>query len=72
MGSGTVRRCGLVGGSVPLCRWALRSPSAQSLPSEAKLLSWLPVEDSVPSDQDVELSAPCLPGHCHDNNGLYL
>jgi hypothetical protein len=28
MGIGTIRRCGLVGGSVTLCRRALRFPSA--------------------------------------------
>jgi hypothetical protein len=32
-GSGSIRRHGLVGGSVSLCRRALRVPSAQVLPS---------------------------------------
>jgi hypothetical protein len=53
MGSGTLRRCicfeyacwnrcVLVGGSVPLCRQALRAPSAQALPSAEETLSLAP------------------------------
>lgn len=38
MGSGTIRSCGLVGGSVSLCRWALKVPSAQDLPSTRESL----------------------------------
>ena len=30
MGSGTIRKCGLVGGSMSLCRQVLRAPSAQA------------------------------------------
>jgi hypothetical protein len=46
MGSGTVRRSDLVGGSASLGRWALRAPSAQAPPSMEERVSWLP------SDQD--------------------
>ena len=49
-GNGTMRRCGLVGGSVSLWRWALRSPILKLCPV---WLSLLP-----PVDQDVEDSAP--------------
>ena len=67
-GTGTIRRCGLVGGSVSLWRWALRSHIfiyVQAMPSETDhfLLS---------SDQDVEFSAtspaPCLPVFHHIPN----
>lgn len=71
MGSGTIRRCGLVGGSASLCRRAWRAPSAQALSSLGEgASSWLLVEASLlllPLFQDVELStlsAPCLPGSC--------
>jgi hypothetical protein len=61
------RRCATVGG-------ALRAPSAQALASEEELFSfWLP------SDQDVELSAPLTPSlptcchvSCDDDNGQNL
>jgi len=59
--SGTIRRYGLVGGSVSP-RSGLEVSNAQALPSVAHSLLQLP------SDQDVELSAPpapCLPAHCH-------
>jgi hypothetical protein len=40
-GSGTTGRCALVGGSMSLCRRALRaSPSAQALPSTEKPVSF--------------------------------
>jgi hypothetical protein len=58
-GSGTIRRCGLIIGSVLLCRRALRSPSAQTPPSvkESLLLAafgWRTLSF---------FSAPCLPAH---------
>ena len=68
-GSGTIRRCGLVGGSASLWGWALRPPCS----CLEAVCSWLP------SDKDLEFSAPpapCLPAHCHtschDANGLNL
>ena len=72
MGSGTIRKYGLVGGNMPLYRQALRSPCAQVQPSVERVSSWLPL------DQDVELSvpspAPCPPAgyhvSCHDDNVL--
>ena len=72
MGSGTLRRHGLVGGGVSLCRKALRAASAQAAATEEELLSfWLP------SDQHVELSAPSPASlaayvSCHGDNGLNL
>ena len=55
MRSGTLRRHGLVGEGVPLCRKALRAASAQAAATEEELLSfWLP------SDQHIELSTPSL------------
>jgi hypothetical protein len=79
MGSGTLRRCGLVGVGLALLEeeswwgWALRS-YAQAQPSvKREPPSWLP------SYQDVELlapPAPCLPVCCHAShyydNGLNL
>ena len=73
VGSGTIRRCDLVGGGVSLCRQALRAPGAQVLSNVGeRVSSWLP------SNQDAELSAPSpalfLPACCHvshhDDNGL--
>ena len=71
MQSGIIRVCGLVGGSVLLCRWALRALSAQDLLSaeESLLLSclrnrtssWLLAEGSpllLPADQDVDCFLP--------------
>ena len=56
--SGTVRRCGFVGGSMPLV-WM----DFEALPSvEESLVSYLP------SYKDLELLAPlapCLLGYCH-------
>ena len=75
LGSGTIRRCGLVEVGVALleevCRfvggfWTLLAVCET-------VCSWLPL------DEDVELSAfpaMCLPGPCraslHDDNGLNL
>jgi hypothetical protein len=78
----TIRRCGLVTGSVPQWGWALRS-YAQALPSmEDRLLlaaCRIPSPSVLPMDQDVKLSAPpapCLPtcyyGPYLDDNGLNL
>jgi len=79
-GVALLERYGLVGGSVSLCRKALRSPSTQALSSveETHLRAacrrvsfWLPLE------QDEELLAPsasCLPAcrhaSCHYDNGV--
>jgi hypothetical protein len=38
MGSDTIRRCGLVGESISLCRQALRDPGAQAPPSAEETL----------------------------------
>ena len=73
-GSGTIRRHGLVEGSVLLCRQAFEvSSDTQALSSREETLlltAW---------DQDIELSAPpgpCVPTCCHasyhDHNGLNL
>jgi hypothetical protein len=72
IGSGTIRRCGLVGGSMPLRGWGFEVSYAKTIPNmEHSLLGLV--------DQDLELSAPpapCLPASCHgscrDNNGLNL
>jgi hypothetical protein len=76
MGSSTIRRCGLVGGSASLWGWALRF-WAQVPSVQKRLFSWLPAEDSLfwlSSDQDVELLA--LPVQCHashhDDSGSNL
>lgn len=83
--SGTIRRCGIIGGalfgrSASLCRWALRSPSTQVSPSaeETPPLGCLCKSLLLPSDQDVALlapPAPCLLAHCHvschNDNGLW-
>jgi hypothetical protein len=68
-GSGTIRRCGLFGGSVSLGS-GLRSSSPGSVAHSQFLL---------PVTPDVELSAtspaPCLPACCHvscHDNGLNL
>ena len=58
-GSGTLRRCDLVGGSVSL--WGLGFETLL-------LATWEAVFTCLPSEQDVELSAPPvpgLPGCCH-------
>ena len=75
-GSGTIKRCGLVGVGVALleevchCGGGLWDLSLSCLET---VCSWLPL------GEDVELSAPsapCLPGCCHafhhDDNGLNL
>ena len=66
-GSGTIRRCGLVGGSVTV-EEGFEVIYTQAMPSVIDSLLMLPV------DQDVEISAlspaPCLPAHCQDDNGL--
>ena len=46
MACGTLRRCGLVGGSMLLWGWALKS-SAQTLPSAEEAFSWLPADASL-------------------------
>jgi hypothetical protein len=51
IGSGTVRRCGLVGGGVAL--WSQKLKPVHSLPTDPD------GELSPPSP------APCLPAHCH-------
>ena len=74
IGSGTNRRCGLVGESVLLCVGAGFEVSyAQAIPSVAHSLPLMS------EDQDVELCAPpapCPPSHCHasyyDYNQLNL
>lgn len=73
MESGSIRRCGLVGGGVSLwggLRGLLGSSSAQC---------GIPFSFWLSSEQDVELStpiAPCLPAYCRascqDDNGLSL
>jgi hypothetical protein len=79
-GSGTIRRCGFVGVGVALleevchCGMGFEVSYAQAILSVVYSLLLLP------SDQDVDLSAPspapCLPTCCHashpDNNGLNL
>jgi hypothetical protein len=58
-GSGTIRRCGLVGVGVSLWAWAL-NPHSSCLEVSILLAAF--------RDEDVELSAPpapCLPGCCH-------
>ena len=73
----------LVGGSVPLCRWALKSPMLRFCPVWDDSLFLAACRKHSPSgyqDQDVELSAPspapCLLACCHashhDENGLNL
>ena len=52
MGRGTIRRCGFLGGSASLCRWALRAPRDPTPSSAEKVVFWLTL------DQDVELLAP--------------
>jgi hypothetical protein len=81
MGSGTIRKCGLVGIGVALLEevchcvgrfWGLLVLKLH--PEQKAVPSWLPL------DQFIELSAPfpapCLPSwcpaSCHDNNGLNL
>ena len=68
--SGTIRRCGLVGGSVPL---GFEVSEAQARFSVSLFL--------VPADRDVEellapSPGPCLPAlhlaSLHDDNGLNL
>jgi hypothetical protein len=65
MGSGIIRRCGFVGGSMSLWGPALKSPMHKLHPV------WNTVSFMLPADQDVELSAPfvplCLFAHCHDS-----
>jgi hypothetical protein len=70
-GSGSIRTCGLVGESVSLWGWVLRTSSL--------LAAWKPVFSWLSSEQDVELSAPpapflpgCCHASCHDDNGLNL
>jgi hypothetical protein len=70
IGSGIIRRYGLIGGSVSLWGWPLRSPMFK-IYTVSFCYFWI---------KDVELSAPSpVPcqaalGHvpCHDNNGLNL
>jgi hypothetical protein len=72
IGSGTIRRFGVVEGRVTVGA-GFEVSYAQAMPNVAHSLLLLP------ADQDVELwapSAPRLPGHCHsshhDDNGLNL
>jgi hypothetical protein len=73
IGSGTNKRCGLVGGSKSLWRWPLKSYKCSSYTQVAVSLFLLL------GNQDLELSAPpapcrptcCHPSH-HDDNGLNL
>jgi hypothetical protein len=61
LGSGNIWRCDLVGGSVSLWGWSLRSLSV--------LAAWKTVFSCLPLEQDVEFSAPPAPrllGCCHD------
>jgi hypothetical protein len=62
MGSGTIRGCGLAGGSVSLCKWALRGSSMLRLCPIWMILAFGCLKRTVfswlPSDQDVELLAP--------------
>ena len=75
IGSGTIRRCGLVGvGVAVLLNMSLWKKTLSSSSAQCKSVSAL-----LPVDQDVELSAPsapCLPGCCHvsrhDDNELNL
>ena len=83
IGNGTIRRYGLIGGSMLLGGVGFEFSYAQAPPTEEESLlmdacgrvsSWMPL------DQDVELSAPfpasCLPACCHashhDDNGVNL
>jgi hypothetical protein len=73
IGSGTIRKCGLVGGSMSLWGRALRSDT-QATPSVVNSLFLMP------SDEDVEFSAPspalslppCHHVSCHNDDGLNL
>jgi len=47
MGSGTIRRCGLVGGSMLLCMWPLRDPRLKLLPVWKILSFRLPADDNL-------------------------
>ena len=53
-GSDTIRRCGLVGDSVSLCRWALRS-YAQAPPSAEESLHWFPSEANLPQSLYIKI-----------------
>jgi hypothetical protein len=81
IGSGTIRRCCLIGISVTLLKdvchcWG----GLQGVTYVQAILSVVHSLSLLPSDQNVELSAPspapCLPGCCHashhDDNGLNL
>ena len=60
IGSGTIRRCGLVGRSMSLCRWTLRSLCPSSVQCGTRVSFFLP------SEQDIELLVPSLaPVCCH-------
>jgi hypothetical protein len=75
-GSSPVRRCGFVGVGVALleevcrCGGGLGDPMFRPCPMKKRVSFWLPPH------QDEELSAtavaPCLPGHCRDDNALNL
>jgi hypothetical protein len=82
MGSGTIRRCGLIGGGVALLAKYVTVRQGFEVIYMLKLWPvWITVVSSwLPSEHDVGLSAlspvPCLPGwwHAshHDGNGLNL
>ena len=70
LGSGTIRRCGLVGVGVALleevhhCGGGLSNPILKSHPVRKKASPWLPVEDCsvlLSENEDVERSAPLAP-----------
>lgn len=44
---GTFRRCGLIGGLVSLCMWALRPPMLKLCPVWSSSPPWLPSEQDV-------------------------
>ena len=64
-GSGTIRRCGLVGVGLTL----LKKCVIVGMGFKTLILGpWKPVFSFLPLEQDVELSAPptpCLPRCCH-------
>jgi hypothetical protein len=66
MGTGTIRRCGLVGGKNPLCGLVLEAFSYSQAPSSGEK----PVSFWLALDQDVEFFtalASCMPTWCHDS-----
>ena len=80
--SGTIRMRGLVGGSVSLCRWALRTPMLRLRPvwNDSLLAVCRRVSSWLPWDQEVVvvLAPPtsclsaCCNISCHADSGLSL